>query len=251
MSSDIGFSAPPRRAGAMAAPPMTSSKFTSSSSFGGAGGPGAFSESAAAAFGRKPEPELRRKFDDDREPVKPALPRNTIAELLTNILPESEPSNPNWSKSALQKQRKEVSKKAPAAPKSYDEEFPTLGGGMGLKAAIPKPATTSFAKLATNWAQAEEERQAEEARRARELFEQKRRDALEATERRRFYSSVHVHHDHMHGDYHHDREGYGYDMNDDTHIEGELGEYDHDDAPRRCSDHDVPEEEGPYEEDEY
>jgi hypothetical protein len=263
MSSDIGFSAPPRRAGASTAAAPPPSTFTSSR-FGGAsggagGGAGAFSESAAAAFGRKPAPESRRQFDDDdREPVKPTAPRNTIAELLTNILPESEPAKPNWSKSALQKQRKEVPKKAPAAPKSYDEEFPTLGGGMAVKAAIPKPTiptpaipATSFAKLATNWAQAEEEHQAEEARRAHELFEQKRRDALEATERRRFYSSVHTHRRPDYDRESHDREGYGYDLNDDTYIEGELGEYDHDVAPRRCyNDHEVPEEEGPYDDEE-
>lgn len=231
-SSGIAFTAPPRRAGAAAAP---------MSAFGGGdrGDRGGFSESAAAAFGSRKPPTVPRHHHED-EPPKPIVPRNTIAALLEGILPSEESeSNKNWSKSALQKQRKEaVPKKAGATPKSYDQEFPTLGGaGVGgagggspvvPKVAVPTttvPAATSFAKLATSWAKADEERQAEEARQARLRLEQRMQEMQEASERRRFYSSIHSHHMEHHSGYNHGgHNDFGYDLNDDEYIEGELGE---------------------------
>jgi hypothetical protein len=254
MSSAPAYSAPPRRAAAVsAAPPTSFSSFGREApreapreDFGGGSGRNGFDEAAAAAFGKKPA----RTFDappQDSAPkvvVKPA--RNTLASMLDDLLPpEPESKQREWSTSALQKQRKaavEAEKSKPKPQKSYEEEFPTLGGARGGAGTVrvPKPvfatetsaySTTagSFASLAANWAKSEEERKAAEAAVARARLEQQRRDELERAERVHFRTNLntrnHYYGDDGYGDNGYGDDGYGGDGYEDEYVEGELDEY--------------------------
>jgi hypothetical protein len=70
-------------------------------------------------------------------------------------------------------------KKAPEPPKSYEEEFPSLGGKKGAAAAVAAPAApapaSKFAEMAKSWAKTEADAAAAaaEAAAARRLEQQK------------------------------------------------------------------------------
>lgn len=261
MSSAPTYSAPPRRAGAAESSDAPAS--ASFSSFGrpprpdgcaGAGSAGGggyrssrseFDNAAAAAFGKKPA----RTFDEAPAvaPPKVTPARNTLASLLDGLLPpEPESNEREWSRSALQQQRKAAAAEKTSKPgpkKSYEDEFPTLGGGgsgAAVSVRIPKPvfATTdasetkpvgSFATLAASWAKSEEERKAAEERAARMRLEQQQRDEFE----RRQYSTLYFNHNsnRQYNNYDHD-ENNNYDEYAD--IEGELGEEAYTEKDRRA-----------------
>ncbi len=237
MSSAPAFSAPPRRAAAASSvAPSSFSSFgrPSHEDFGGGSGRNGFDEAASAAFGKKPARTFETPQDSaPKVVVKPA--RNTLASVLDDLLPpEPESKQREWSTSALQKQRK-AEKAKPPPPKSFDEEFPALGGGAcsGGGPRVPKPvfatetstSTGSFASLAANWAKSEEERKAAEASALRARLEQQRRDELERAERVHFRTNLNVH-TRYHDDYEYGNEtGYGDGYNDDEYVEGELDEY--------------------------
>jgi hypothetical protein len=140
-------------------------------------------------------------------PPKITSARNTLASIIDSLLPpDPESKEHEWSRSALQQQRKaafESEKSKPASKKSYEEDFPTLGGAGGdariLKLAAATTATTattatsetkptgSFASLAANWAKSEEENKATEAHAARLRLEQQQRDEFERSQRTQLY----------------------------------------------------------------
>lgn len=68
------------------------------------------------------------------------------------------------------------------APKTYEDEFPSLGGGKPKASAAPLPKKTGFADLAKSWAKSSEEEAVAAAEREkesrREQAERDRNDAL-------------------------------------------------------------------------
>ncbi len=245
MSSVPSFSAPPRRAAAPAGAPTTFSSFgrPPRPSEGGGGG---FDAAAASAFGKKPARVIEEPLPPVAAPkITPA--RNTLGSLLEGKLPEPEQKEREWSRSALQQQRRaaaEAEKAKPPPPKSFDEEFPALGGAGGVKPVVrvPKPvfATTggdsetkqgsgSFASLAANWAKSDEERKAAEAYAARLRLEQQRREEFEHSQRTRIYMNR------QQNSYHFNQydEEHPYDDYDE-YAEDELGEDEYTEKDRRA-----------------
>ncbi len=184
----------------------------------GSGGGGAssrtdFDPAAAAAFGKKPA-RVEAPPSELPAPVVTHA-RNTLASALDGLLPDDPPpKQKQWSKSALQQQREaakaEAIKKAQPAPKTYEEEFPTLGGGPravgGAGAAgavkVPKPVIsmtpdskkaeggTSFAALAANWAKEDEEKKYAESLAAKERARQQSIQEFENANRVRIYRNL-------------------------------------------------------------
>jgi hypothetical protein len=243
MSSAPTYSAPPRRVGTSAASASASAASAAPVSFSSFGRPArsedngrnGFDSAASAAFGKKPA----RTFEADSTPHKVAVvtpARNTLASILDDLLPsQPESKQREWSTSALQKQRK-AEKAKPPPPKSFDEEFPTLGGAGGstsaVAARIPKPVyssesksepTTSgsFASLAANWAKTDAERKFAEESAARVRQEQEHREELERAARVHFRTNLNS----TRNQYFHEYEDCeGGDVYDDDYLEGELDE---------------------------
>ena len=243
MSSAPTYSAPPRRVGTSAASASASAASAAPVSFSSFGRPArsedgsgrnGFDSAASAAFGKKPA----RTFEADSAPHKAVVvtpARNTLASILDDLLPsQPESKQREWSTSALQKQRK-AEKAKPPPPKSFDEEFPTLGGAGGstsaVAARIPKPVysseskseqTTSgsFASLAANWAKTDAERKFAEESAARARQEQEHRDELERAARVHFRTNLNS----TRNQYYHEYEGGEDDGYDDEYVEGELDE---------------------------
>jgi hypothetical protein len=237
------YSAPPRRAGGTAAASAASAAPVSFSSFGrparsedNGSGRNGFDSAASAAFGKKPA----RTFEADSTPHKTVVvtpARNTLASMLDDLLPSlPESKQREWSTSALQKQRK-AEKAKPPPPKSFDEEFPTLGGAGGPSAGagaarIPKPVfgsesktepstSGSFASLAANWAKTDAERKIAEETATRMRQEQEHRDELERAARVHFRTNLNS----TRNQYYHEYDGgEGGDEYDDEYVEGELDE---------------------------
>jgi hypothetical protein len=270
MSSTPSYSAPPRRAGAPSGagasasfssfgrPPRPDGGAGGDSGYGGSGSSGTggygggdsgyggagsgasnrseFDSAASAAFGKKPV----RTFDEpahNAEPPKVTPARNTLASILESLLPpDPEPKEREWSRSALKNQRKaavDAEKSKPPPKKSFEDEFPTLGGagaagGASAGVRIPKmvfaEAPTeeakqagSFASLAAGWAKSEEERKAAEAIAARVRFDQQQHDDYERSQRTQFYFNRNS-----------GNQSYNYDAEfpcgEDEYVEGELGE---------------------------
>jgi hypothetical protein len=252
MSSVPAYSAPPRRADVAAAgAPVSFSSFSRPSrTDGGAGGGGfgsrsnGFDETAAAAFGKKPA----RTFEESppvAAPIKVKPAKNTLASLIEDLLPpEPEAKEREWSRSALQQQRKAAAAEKAAQPapkKPFEEEFPALGGAGGAAPAvrIPKPVfataavagetktTSSFASLAAGWAKSEEERKAAAEYAARLRHEQQQRDEYEHSQRTHLYFNRNAN---RHQGYENDE----YNEYDDECAEGELGEDEYTEKDRRA-----------------
>lgn len=221
MSSTAAFSAPPRRLGA---PVATSTAFSSFSS-------------------RRPTPATTA-------PPPVLIKKNTLASVIDNLLPtESESSSSKhreWSNSALKQRAAAAAAPAPAK-KTFDEEFPSLGGGgsggahggAGAAAPIPK-SVGSFASLAASWAKTEEEHKIAEARAIRLRKEQQLRDEQERAERSRFYDNVNS--NRRYGGYDEEYDEYPPSHYEDEYIEGELGEPEYPEKETTRSDTLTPEE---------
>lgn len=176
--------------------------------------------------------------------VTPVTKKNTLSSVIDGLVPTTESSSREWSNSALRQQRS----RAPVIPtKSFDEEFPALGGAGGAGGSrVPKSVAVAggaaFAKLAHNWAKADEDKRIAEEHAARARLEQKRREEHELAERRRFYENVHTNRQYVGCD-DYDERGPAYYGHDDDYIEGELGEDDVGEVPAPSYHHESEEDE--------
>jgi hypothetical protein len=212
----------------------------SRSGWGSGGGRPEFDSAAAAAFGKKPARIETPPSERPSEPTVRVTPaRNTLASVLDTLLPDDPPpKQKQWAKSALQQQREaakaEAAKKAIPPPKTYEEQFPALGGAGASSTKIPKPVisatpeskkteSVSFATLAASWAKADEERKYIEELEAKKRMEQQSLQEFENANRVRFHRNLNSNRMYADDGYYEDDYGEG-DFTEDNYYDDGLGE---------------------------